>query len=168
MTYAIETDLGRFEGDNEKDAKRKLRKATAEQRKKDAAEHAKYNRAMDQAHRNAYAVYEYKGRGKKMPRGWRILPVTKDSYSCRLIEGVNECKQRKYRIETDKGNGFVSPYDDITHYLENGAGFCMAVVIEKQDCELFAVGIHEGRVAWVSLPGIKAAEFSQPKEGDGS
>ena len=65
--------------------------------------------------------------------------------------------------EDGMGDGFEVFEADEVAALENGAGFCMAVAIEKQDCELFAIGVNEERCYWVPLPGIEMSEFNQPK-----
>jgi hypothetical protein len=161
--YTIETDLGRFSAETEKEAKKLLRKAMAEQRARDAEECEIRKLARLRAAMAALLVYQQKGLNKAMPRGWRILPVSEPTY---CVRKAWRDSSRVYEIETEDGRGTASPYDDITHCLENGAGFCMAVAISKQDCELFAVGVNEGRVYWEPLYGVTMAEFSQPRAGE--
>lgn len=154
--FAIETELGRFEADTEKDAKRLLRAAQRKQAAIDASENEIRTLAHLRACKAAYFIYERKGRGEEMPRGWRVKPVSECSYCCRTIYKDGH---RHYQIETEQGIAVVDPYDDITHCVENGAGFCMAVSIANQDCELFAVGVNEERAAWVAMPGVSRDEF---------
>lgn len=156
--YAIENDLGRFQADTEKEAKKLLRKAQAEFRKREAEESAIRAVAHLRAQAVGYSIYERRGRGEDMPRGWRCMIVNSQSYCVREFYDV-ERGQRGYEIETNEGRAKVYPYDAITHYIENGAGFCMAIAIDKQDCELFAVGVNEERAAWVPLYGVKKSEF---------
>lgn len=161
--YAIETDIGRFEADTEKDAKKLLRAARRKQDAIDAENARKYEQARLRAFQHAYNVYERKGRGEEMPRGWRIKPVTttNDSYACREFWS-EEKHSRAYRIDGGaNGVADVSPYDPITHYLENGSGYCIAVVIANQDSELFAVGVYDGIACWVPLYGVSISEFRQ-------
>jgi hypothetical protein len=167
--YVIETDLGRFEADSEKAAKKLLRAAKKDKAKADAIHDAKYQAAIADAYKEAYSLYERKARSNEFPQGWRILPVESRQGMghpcCELAD--SEATLRKYNIETDKGRAIVGPlFDRITHYLENGAGFVKAVCIDNNDAELFAVGVSDGVAAWVPVYGISAAEFSQPSASE--
>lgn len=167
--YAIETSLGRFEADTEKDAKRELRKAQRAQAKKDAADAAAMKVARLKASEIAYQIYERKARGQDwQSTGWRrqIVRTNGDSWACQ--ERYDEKRgERVYDIRAghDGDTATVAPYDRITHYVENGAGWCVCVVIEiaHKGPELFAVGVHEGRACWVPVPGVLPEEFTAGK-----
>lgn len=159
--YVIETELGRFEGDTEKQAKAALRKRQKEQEKIDAEECRLRKIAQDRAESMAYRFYERHHQGR-MPKGWRVLPVSESGYSCRRI--LEDGYRVGYEIDGGDSRARVFPYDAITYYVENGAGFCTAIAIANQDVELFAVGVHEGRACWVPMPGISMTEFTCPQE----
>ena len=146
MGYMIETDLGRFEAETEKEAKKALKAAQKRQAKIDAEHNANYLIARGRACGEAYNILSRKLSGKEMPPGWRIKPVNEKTWCCRLF-WCEVKQQRGYMIETAEGCCAVFPYDAITHVLENGAGFAMAIAIEKQDYELFAVGIEKTAAA---------------------
>lgn len=156
--YAIETSLGRFEADTEKEAKKALRAARRKQDKIDAENSAKHTAAMFKAYREAYRIQDCKLSGKELPPGWRLQVASASAWCCREIYSTDRA-QRGYSIETNDGRAEVFPYDPITHYVENGAGFCMAVCIANQDAEVFAVGIEDGRATWIPLAGIKKDDF---------
>lgn len=157
--YAIETSLGRFEADTEKDAKKQLRKAQREQAKRDAEENARSKAARSKACEAAYQIYDNAARGE-CPPGWRLQPVGANRWAVRETYDHNR-GQRGYIIEGDgHESATVFPYDPITHFVENGAGFCIAVIIANQDCDLFAVGVHEGRADWVPLHGVRREWFN--------
>lgn len=158
--YAIETDLGRFEADTEKDAKKLLREAKIKQDKLDAIENEMHVMARHLACRSAYWIYSHRGEKDGYPSGWRLKPVTESSYPCRLIFDA-EAGLRTFLVETSDDSATIRPYDRITHCVESGAGYCIAIAIENQDCELFAVGIHEGRICWLPLFGVAMSEFTK-------
>lgn len=168
--YAIETELGRFEGDTEKEAKKALRKAQRERAKQDAIESELRKVARLRAESQAYHIYDEKtrvalGHQKRtsLPPGWVLYPVTTEGYCVREGYDTNR-HERYYDIETEDGRASVYPYDAITHFVMNGAGFCMAIAIANQDVELFAVGVHEERAYWVPLYGVKREEFRHSKK----
>jgi len=154
--YVIETEEGRFEADTERDAKKLRRAAQKKQAAIDADDNRKYTLARLKATQVGYGLYERKGRGETMPRGFRYKLVTEDTYPARRSCGDG---RRIYHIDTGDSSGRVAPYDEIVGYIENGAGFCIAIAIAEQDCELFAVGACEETVVWVPLYGISITEF---------
>jgi hypothetical protein len=158
MTYTITTDAHSVVGKDERDAKRKLRAAMKAQAVKDEKANRIHEQCRLLACKSAYIILERKMRGESMPCGWRIKTPHQHN-AVREVRDDSAPFGRAWRIYTDKGEAQVSPYDNITHYLENGAGFCMAIVIEGQDCELFAVGVSEEVCAWVPLYGISMDEF---------
>lgn len=164
--YAIETDLGRFEADTERDAKRKLRAAKKKQDAIDIEASRKYQAAILKASSQAYCLYERKGRGEEMPRGWMYFTDTATTFRAVRQTARGDYHERGYEIETSDGKATAFPYDDIVGFVENGAGFCMAVAIANQDCELFAVGVFEDRVAWLPLYGISVCEFNPSKHSN--
>lgn len=160
--YAIETDLGRFQADSEKEAKRLLRKAQTAQAKIDAEANRKYKQARLLACAQAYAIYDRLHSDKDMPRGWRLLPVTATSTSAREIYD-SERHERGYTIETGEGMATAFPYSRISSFLENGSGYCMAIYIENEP-DLYAVGTFEDTIAWVPVHGVDSSKFNQGRE----
>ena len=156
--YCIETDQGRFEAETEIDAKRAMRAAHKKQLLQDTLENEKYVLARLRAGQSAYRVYERNGRRVSLPPGWRIMPTTPDTWAVREITHND---QRGYQIETEDGRAIVCPYDSITHHVENGSGYCMAIVIDNQDCDLFALGVAGDRAAWLPLYGISTEDFAK-------
>lgn len=156
--YAIETNLGRFEADSEKEAKKALKAAQKIQAKIDAENNVSYRIARSRACEEAYSILSRKLSGKDMPPGWRIKTVDESNWCCRRF-WCEKRQQRGYMIHTADGSCAVFPYDSITHVLENGSGFAMAIGIENQDCELFAIGIEKTQAAWVMLEGIERKDF---------
>lgn len=157
--YAIETELGRFEAETEKDAKKALRAAMKRQETIDADENRKYQKARLVALSVGFRIYEQSfmtdHAAGALPRGWRYFNHL-DDYTCKEI---HEDGRRGYEIDTENGRAKVFPYDPIVGYVENGAGFCIAVAIANQDMDLFAVGVFEDRLVWHGLTGIKITQF---------
>ena len=157
--FAIETELGRFEADTEREAKKALRAAMKTQAAIDARENEIHKQCRLLAGNQAYAIYDNIMRKESMPRGWRIKTVSTAAESVRMIPDDTASRGRAYVIDAEHGSATVRPYDAITHYLENGAGWCIAVAIANQDAELFAIGVSENRCYWVPLYGVAMSDF---------
>jgi hypothetical protein len=154
--FAIETDLGRFEGETERDAKALLRKAQARKRAEDKENERRYAQARYHAAMVAYSIYERKSSGQAFPAGWRAHTINSRHSA---VNSSYVDYRTTYTIDCEHGRGSTAPFDPITHSVENGAGYCIAVSIANQDCELFAVGACEGVIAWLPMPGIALDDF---------
>lgn len=165
--YAIETDLGRFEGDTEKEAKAAMRKARkiAQAKERELEELRKTARMRAEA--VAYGFYErlHSNGQLSWPRGWRLITASENCWSCRKVWDDN-AHQTVWHMETEHGKAVCDVYDGVSHAIENGAGYCIAVAIPKQDAELFAVGVCGEVGCWVPMPGIRAEWFREADRGD--
>lgn len=160
--FAIETDLGRFQGETEREAKRLLHKAIREAKKREREIESLRKTARERAESAAYGFYErlHRNGQDNWPRGWRLITASENCWSCRRVwdESVHHTV---WHIESEDGRAVCDVYDGVTHCVENGAGYCIAVAIPKQDAELFAVGVCGEVGCWVPMPGIKAEWFRE-------
>jgi hypothetical protein len=160
--YAIETHLGRFEADTEKQAKALLRKAEKAHKAQQDIDNRNYQLAYVRAQAQAYTIMERLAKGEDMPRGWRLKTITADSYCVQAVT-------RDFHTEwiVDVGNiraqshfHGAQPYE----YIENGAGYCLALVFHnpKTGEQIFqAVGIEADQLAVVEIYGITAQHFER-------
>lgn len=166
--YAIGKDGVRAEGADEKAAKRELRKRMAAQRKRDEEAAAKHKVAEMEAMANGYRVYSVVGRaaGKKLHVPWRLCAIREGGYGVARVF----CQERDkwgYKFEGQGGDAIMFPFhgNHITHWLCNGAGFPLAVVMQNDGKELMlACGICEGVVVLRDLPGVTPGLFQKELE----
>ena len=163
--YVIETSLGRFEGETEKQAKALMRKAKKAHDEQQAIDSANYQLAYVRAQAQAYAIMSRKVKGEGMPQGWRLLPITASSY---CVREVYEDYQAQWVVDVGNAqaqSGFhgARPYE----YIENGAGFCIALVFRNPKTEeriVHAVGVEGNQLAVVEVYGVQAEDFRLARE----
>lgn len=164
--YAIETELGRFEGETEHDAKRKLNRKVRESRK--AAKQAEVDRGI--ANERAKSVaYKYLCRlveGEGCPCGWRFYrrgekyaahatieqPITTLGYYFSHVRAETEWGTLEMRDISSKFIGSVM----------DGSGYHPLVALEEKGVILwYAVGICNDMWALALVPGLSVEWFEK-------
>lgn len=157
---SITSDLGVFSGETLAEAKKILRKAEKDKKKADK----EYDLAVLRSKAQAYEIAFSKLSGKVQPRGWTFFPRN-------IIQEVCSCKQRtdleSGRLVLDiegKEGGFsfmVHKDSDFVGHIENGSGFCVALVFNfSGDSEEVSAIAVNGEHYYLSLvPGIKKEDF---------
>lgn len=169
--YVIEKDGVRVEGADERSAKKELRRRMEEQRKRDQEESDRRAVAKNVAMVNGYKILRLVAdrRAKRQSLRsipWRVCRVKEGGYGVVKFYDDERC-QWGYRIEDNVTEGVMFPYhgNPVTHWLCDGAGWPIAIRMEGAgDCEMFAVGIHDGIVVLEDLPGVKAGDFQAELE----
>lgn len=158
--YTIETHLGRFEGETEKAAKALLRKAEKARKAKQLVDNANFQLARVRAEAQAYRIMTTRGNDGLFPRGWRMLPITADSY---CVQAKTVDFRTEWQIDTGYGKAQSHFHGSRpVEYIESGAGYCLALVFHnpKTNERIFcAVGIEADQVSVVEIPGIAADMF---------
>lgn len=162
--FAIEIDGERFEGKDEAEAKRRVRKAHHEQRRVERAESKARDIARGRAEAAGYRVLCRLAVPGLLPPGWSVRGPD-DKYSTHRV--VLESGGPVSRIETEHGFGeWQWAFDDsskILGSLEAGNGYCLAVFLACEDGTAYAVGVAEIEgtdrtvVALADLPNVTMA-----------
>jgi GTPase len=155
--YAIETDLGKFIGENEKDAKQKLAAAKRQAARVEAEVRKLHKAARQKAEHNGFMIYDRKAREKEFPQGWTVYPVGHNSSGASYQVGENGYTYTL--IHHEDGAAKVNTYDRVTHVIHSGNGYPIAICIENHDDKVFAFGAENGVAAWIPLYGIAMEDF---------
>lgn len=167
--YAIENELGRFEADSEKEAKKLLRRAQAQEREKQKKYNAYYEIARLRAESIGFKLLIKCG-GLEMPRGW-YFHTPDEKYSPFNYRLCTDTFSHKPRItwHTEQGN------IETTHYgmrfigaVSNGAGFPICAFFcedsRPDSLECLALGFQGEAVAFIPVPGITPELFNSRKK----
>jgi len=161
--YAIETHLGRFEAETEKQAKALLRKAQKAWRTKNEIDAKNYRLAYVRAQAQAYEVMARLAKGETtMPRGWRMKPIDSTAY---CVQTVTVDFHNEWIVDTGNAKAQcdfhgAQPYE----YIELGNGYCLGLVFrdhKTQERIFQAVGIEADQLAVVEIFGLTAAHFDR-------
>lgn len=162
--FAIETDLGRFEAETEKEAKKLLRAAQAKDRKEREIKKGLYDLARMRAQANGYWVYSRLAEEKEFPRGWsyhdplgKYSPATL-SYSDSLSRTPKITWQGEHGTAESEHYGY-----DFWGCVSNGAGFPLLAFIRDRHSkviECYAIGIEQDQCCWVAMHGITIDQFN--------
>lgn len=163
----IETENGVFEAETIKAAE-KLAKAAAKKAEKERIEKSRLQQvAHVKAEAQAYRIMAAKMRPEgRMPRGWVFHSHVAAPYE--PVQLTGEYWDKRIVVETESGKGTANFYgrDVLEGWVENGSGYCIAVVIryDGMPSAVLAVGTHEGELAMAEVYGITASEFNQSKK----
>lgn len=169
MLVTIETNGETFTADSIAEAKRIERKAKRAETAKAAKDSADAETAYLYARANAWNLLERHLKDEAFPRGWRFhLPGS--TYSpCRLDPISDVSWHRKtYSVDCEHGRGLFNLWSDrerLVGTIENGAGFTMAIIIERlQDDQTWreecrAVGVAGDQVRFADAPTITKTVF---------
>lgn len=163
--YVIETPLGRFEGENEKQAKAALRKAKKLDKIAQAKSDADYRIAKLVSEANAYRILSRMP--NKMPPGWSLVPpgLINGKKQCYSVELVDRYTFKIYDYAS--GNVQSVSYCKIPRLvLENGAGEAMAFVYEDAAHGVHAVGVHGCQAVFTRIENLEVADFIQAITGE--
>ena len=168
MTFVIEVDGERYEGKDEADAKRAMRRARAAKRKEDLANSAAYALARQRAEAAGYQIYTRVLGSEPIPRGWSVWSVAEvgswGSHKLSYEQGPDGPGYYS-RVDTEHGRGSVRWLEDngqkVRGSLENGAGYTVALLVDDIDgVHAFAVGValvagsDRTTLALAELPGV--------------
>lgn len=154
--YAIETELGRFEADTERDAKKQLRNARARARKEEASRQALNDIARSRAERQAYRIYSvYHDRANCYP-AWRLY---RSGYGYKVARMIAGELGYAYTLSVDTPDGEArNEYwrMRLTAVVIDGSGYAIAVEMtdETSGAHLYAIGTHAGIIQLAEIPGI--------------
>jgi hypothetical protein len=172
---AIETENGRFEAETLKEAKKLADKAEREARKQSAAREVLTKTARERAEAQGFRMIRSRhlngNPDKPFPRGWRFIPSHSSGIQCvKQLPKSDSWYYPQLQIETEAGTGLVEfSGRRLWGWIENGAGFCLAVVVDSiysKDPKVCAVGVCDN-VAWYEeVPTVQPSEFSGWPEGD--
>lgn len=159
MTYVIETDEGRFEGETEGQAKRALRKARDAARKLARAEKAAHEIAKGRAECAGYRVLARLASPDPLPRGWEIVGCDHYAHTVAYANGGYTSV-----VETTDGRGsWTWAFEDASKILGalcDVTGYAFALFVDCDDANAFGVGVAtiEGTdrtvVTLADLPGV--------------
>ncbi len=169
--YAIETTLGRFEAETEKQAKALLRKASKAYEAKRDLDYKNYQLAHVRAQAQAYAFMERLAKGETtMPRGWRIKPIDSEAYCVREVYADHRAE---WIVETGYGKAQSHFHGSIPReYIEAGNGYCLGLVFRNANLNspaygeriFYAVGIEADQVAIAEIHGLSVEAFPRHME----
>jgi len=171
MTVAIENEYGRFEADTEKEAlalaREGARKARAEAKQR---EHLR-NVARGAAGVKGFYILGHYLDGT-MPPAWRFYPPhhpwAKSLY--RNVPHEYGGRFRTTEFTTEGGTAKVDHYGyDLVGAVCGGAGYTIAYFLRDlttSEVHCFALAVHEGEWASVSVTKIQPGDFPQAKEND--
>jgi len=104
--------------------------------------------------------------GKPMPDGWRVFS-TSDQYStCRFSRNENGSHVLTVQGEHGEGTWHLAHCDHAEQYIENGAGFPLAVFLNHPDgtTACYALACCGKQVALSDVPGITQEMFQRVGE----
>lgn len=151
--YAIETELGRFEGETEKDAKRKLRAAE----KKHAAEHAAKQKLAEAARTRARLAALYLL--ERVVRQETIEAVTPETANVTRIVALDDGLTTKLEVWTNDGEAAMHYWLPVSVHavILNCGGWPLAILMGDNERQWHAVGGCDGVLALYAMDdGIKA------------
>jgi len=146
-------------------AKRHLAKLTAE------AEARERQRIIDgriaelKAESNAYRVLCRKARNEAFPRGWHYSDDDSPVACFKVLnpgEDIITCQFQSYE-GGELHNGTLNIYasDHLHAIVSYGSGILGAFIVwGGQPMEFYAIGVHNGQLRWVTVPGIVTSDFS--------
>lgn len=166
----ITTDLGTFEAQTEKEARKLLRKAMDELKKKAQQQSADYDAARRIAESNGYKILCRRAQDESFPRGWHFDNPDSEykpwKVSYRASYGAGAVPEITWHGE--HGNAESSHYgNDFLGAVQNGAGFPMACFLRDQATkaiEAYAIGIFADQIAFAPLPGITIEMFKSREQ----
>ena len=163
--YAIENDLGRFEADTERGAKKLLAVAVKAAQAKHAVDSANNDLARLRAQAVGYRILSRKAFEGLACRGWAFrdrddayfkTPDVRSSYDGVISEDMT--------YETEHGKATISHYRaQVLGIVENGSGWTMATVLKAHDGDkvtVHAIGVAADQCILCDLPGIDVAFFT--------
>lgn len=157
--YAIETELGRFEGETEKDAKRKLRAAE----KKHAAEHAAKQKLAEAARTKARLAALYLL--ERFVRQETIEAVTPEAANVTRIDILDDGLTHQLNVWTEDGEA-VQRYwlpASVHAVILNCAGWPLAILLGVgSNIEWSAVGGCNGVLGLCDMPAEFASRVNLP------
>ncbi len=162
--FAIETGMGRFEADDEKAAKKLLRKAKKAADAKLKIDQAKSVLADLRAKANAYDVLSRVAEGNGFPRGWRVKKPGDKFFKVKgevVISGTNKIYDTAI-YETENGTASFEHWGyRVNGILWNGAGFDEVTFLEDSEGRKFtyAVGVEGDQVRLAEIPGVTIEMF---------
>lgn len=171
--YAIENELGRFEADTEREAKKLLRAAQVKARKQEAQLSALRKQARLAACYEGFRVMSQHAQGNECPRAW-IYYTSGESYYASLIKRVDDRfgAERKYKISTEYGAVDLDLWGvDIAGCVISGCGWVIALVLQDgRETQLHAFGSSsDGETtvgAWEQIYGVPIEWFQRSKHAE--
>jgi hypothetical protein len=159
----LTTEHGTFTGESMREVQRAAAEAARDARKQALQTAADQKQAQLYAYEHGYRLLLRLVEGQGMPPGWRVISTNDRYASCQLVTG--ETGNPMLRIQGEQGAGVweISSSDRVAQYIENGAGFPLAIFLEVQGTiSCHAVGCCGAQVAFARVPGI-TPELFQPR-----
>lgn len=160
----LTTPYGSFSAEDERDAMRLARKAKRDAEKQEQSQRDAARQAEINAQVTGYRVYSHLSGNN--PR-WELLIPNSKPYAPKMevVEG-----QTRIRLETYSGSAeYRVPrwYVDLVAVAWDAAGFHVALFLKNPDGEVYAyaIGVHEGIVCLIDLPGVTKDQFAPPDIG---
>lgn len=156
----VEVNGQKMEAETEKEARKLLRKALA-QEKKEHLQREEYRKlAHLRARSEAYNILERKLKGETFHRGWRFYDIN-DAWATKYIF---KPQHRKTMLNTED-----SSWIEFDHYgnvflggICNGAGFLRALFLQDdstKEITCYTIGTEKGIWAIADCPTITIADF---------
>lgn len=164
--YAIETDLGRFEGETEREAKRKLQTAKRKHNREAAERERIREAARSVAYKHAYAFYSRYLSGEKCAPAW-LLYRGADSYGFKILRMYpHDVDGNTLDFDTPDGHAKINYWRApvLTGVIIDGGGYAKAIELDCGDGpQLFAVGYSQDIAVLEPLFGIPVDWFPAGK-----
>jgi len=164
--FAIETELGRFEGETEKAAKKALRKAEKANRAEQKRRSDLSNVAMMRARANGFRILSFVLTKETMPNGWMFHAPSEPHLPIKVGAALRHGISRAYpsvTFEGEHGKAEAEFYGfEFIGVVLNGAGYPIAFFLRDMTTnaiDAYAVGIEQDVVAWDALPTITPEHF---------
>ncbi len=170
MTYRIEHDGVTVEAENERDAKRELRRlAKAAEVARAVAEKLR-KAARLKAEAGAYRVLHFAAGRETFPPAWKLYRPGVHKWAEHLAKPAVGKRHTTF-VQLDDG------WTEIEHYafhfvgaVCNGSGFAHAIVLQDRDdlarVVVYAVAAEGGQWALADCPGITPERFPAPRSND--
>ena len=161
----IENEVGRFEGETEKEALKLARAAKRKQRSEDRKRQKSYEVARKRSQEFGFEVLVCMGDREGVPSGWRLYQPSDN----RFPDSRREDSHRFYRLRQHKSDyetGEWKVYQGLRHsdkvigvMERGGTGHAVAWLETSGEVEAFTVGINDGVVALSRLPKVYANDL---------
>lgn len=161
--YAIETELGRFEADTEREAKKAMRAAKAKAERDRKLKNHRRQIASERAKATAFDVMNRVLSGEPCPCGWRYYPAG-HKHACRAKRepsSISGYPRSTITVRTKYGEVAIPDwYVRLMGSVMNGAEWDILLYVDNGDDELcVAVGVCEGVYAIETIHGIPSTWF---------
>ena len=161
--YAIETDVGRFEGETEREAKRLERSARRAAGKQEKTDQANRETARIRAQTAGFRVLSQIVAGGDCPTGW-VFYSTRHRFGPKLERGDNGYSTTCI-LDTQWGTGKWT-YVDGSHSVVGAAwtsgGFHQVLFVDNGDGpDAYSIGVCEDQIVLERMCGVKVEWFRQ-------